>query len=282
MIIWIASYPRSGNTLTSQLIYRCFEYKTYEKYNNFGKYIKIGTRSQIIRLLGLIKYDLEWKDFYQQAKDSEEIFFIKTHDAPEDNSPCIYVVRNPYHATESFYSYHRDVLKKECLWEDLISGSVFPFHTWGSHLDNWNPTLREMTILIKYEDIISQSEKVTEKISEFAKINIKQKWINNFSAHQKIDPEFFRKGNQNSASLFPNDKKGIFNAINLDWLIHFDYIEKSEICFNDLKLFRKKMNEMCAGINSRDLYIEEIKKNQLDRKSKVGILQNLFKIIAKQ
>jgi hypothetical protein len=36
MIVWIASYPRSGNTLTTQILGQVFRQLSYEKYNMWG------------------------------------------------------------------------------------------------------------------------------------------------------------------------------------------------------------------------------------------------------
>jgi len=258
MIIWIASYPRSGNTLTSQLFKQVFNKVCYEKYNNFYNYINHVSDDKTFDKIGLGIYSGSWPEFYNRALSSEELFLIKTHDSPEDKSPCIYIVRNGLHSTESFYSYQRQVIKEPCQWEDFLMGSVFPFHSWGSHLDSWNPLIRDNTLLIKYEDIISNTELVIQKISNFTKLDIQEKWTNNFSELQKKNPEFFRKGGLNRGLLIPDEIRSAFEELNADWINILGYNEKIIPELKSLKKLRNQIFIQSIKIHERDKYISTL------------------------
>ena len=77
MIIWIASYPRSGNTLLRTICRHCFNVYSYadEPIQETGFLANPG-------LGGHLEYKSDWPDFYQKASQSEKYFLIKTHSLP--------------------------------------------------------------------------------------------------------------------------------------------------------------------------------------------------------
>jgi hypothetical protein len=81
MIIWLASYPRSGNSLLTNLLIHHLGIKVYSLYPP-------GT-------ITMPKYTYErlQKDELPSVIQSQENFFIKTHEVPEDNYPAIYIKR---------------------------------------------------------------------------------------------------------------------------------------------------------------------------------------------
>jgi hypothetical protein len=278
MIIWIASYPRSGNTLTTQVFKQVFDKVCYEKYNNFHNYIKHVSDDKTFSKIGLDIYTKSWEDFYNEAFTSSEIFFIKTHDAPEDNSPCIYVVRNGLNATESFYAYHLQVIKQARPWEEFLIGSVFPFHSWGSHLDSWDPLNRSNTLLIRYEDIISDAETVIAEISEFTGLCIRRNWTNNFAELQKTNPEFFRKGKIDTELSIPDHIKHAFEEINADWLNLLGYNKQIKCQIDSLKILRNLLHKQSIRIQERDKYISILQKQLVDKKSIFYYFKKIFKM----
>jgi hypothetical protein len=80
MIIWIASYPRSGNNFTRRLLERSYGIKTYAIYDEPRQ----------------PKIDVE------MARNAEETYLVKTHDLPEDDSPALYLVRDGRDALVSY------------------------------------------------------------------------------------------------------------------------------------------------------------------------------------
>jgi hypothetical protein len=223
MIFWIASYPRSGNTLTTQIFYQVFKKKCYEKYNNFYNYLNPTGEDNSYSEIGLNIYTEKWPEFYEKASTSKVPFFIKTHHPPEDDAPCIYILRNGLNAIESHYHYIRNIDNYECTWDDVISGYFFPYLTWGKHLDEWQPLNRPKTLIVHFEKLVQGDLESIEKISEFTGLSILGKWENAFDEHKKKNPNFFRSGQPEMESQVPETMKKLFSLVNGDWMNTFQY-----------------------------------------------------------
>ena len=235
MIIWIASYPRSGNTLTTQVLNKCFGVRVYEKYNDFNGILTPLEGKRI----GVKRFKGSWEKFYEEAKHSEKLFFIKTHDRPDDQCLCIYVVRNGLHATESYFAYNRDISKNSYTYENIIMGSVFPFLSWGSHLDEWSPMKRNQTLLVRYEDIIRDPDSIVTAIETFTGKKREEPWINEFESYRQKNPSFFRKGTTDQNLALSAETSELFNLVNGDWMYNLGYSASS--LYPACPALRKKM-----------------------------------------
>jgi len=191
MIVWLASYPRSGNTFLRTIIYQNFGFKTYSIFNHEKEH-----SGQVGEITGHIEYENSWEDFYEKASSSKEIFFVKTHLEPLDNQPCIYVVRDGRMATLSYFYYIKNFRQSDSSLLELILGDDM-FGDWSIHFYKWNPFHRNKTLVLRYEDLLNNSELEIEKISNFISIEnpIKQ-WENPFDKLNELEPSFFRKGHK--------------------------------------------------------------------------------------
>jgi hypothetical protein len=226
MIVWIASYPRSGNTLTTQILGQVFRQLAYEKYNNFHQFIKPAGPKNNHEHVGLTRFEGTWEEFYASATESSEPVFIKTHDAPDDHAPAVYVVRDGLSATESYFHYHQNVEHHPCDWMDLILGRAFPYLSWGGHLDAWNPLTRPRTLLLRFEDLVGNPEAVLEKLAEFIGLPQVQPWQNSFQKLRAEDPAFFRQGKKEGAKDFPPGLLATFRALHGDWMQRLGYDDR--------------------------------------------------------
>jgi hypothetical protein len=90
MIIWLASYPRSGNTLLRTLLKQTMGLSSKSDSMDENHHAKEdGSWSRIV---GVDGFDSDWTTFYRQACDSGEVHLVKTHGPPIDDQPAIYVV----------------------------------------------------------------------------------------------------------------------------------------------------------------------------------------------
>lgn len=72
MIIWMASYPRAGNSYLKDILEDCFGLHTYSIYDELRQ-PKINVEA---------------------ARQSPEVYFVKTHEMPQDSAPALYIVRD--------------------------------------------------------------------------------------------------------------------------------------------------------------------------------------------
>jgi hypothetical protein len=84
-IVWLASYPRSGNTYLRAILWTCFGLQTGSVYPDdlFGD-------SAVAQQVG----HFEGTAHGQFSADFLRLPLVKTHEWPVDNRKAIYIVRN--------------------------------------------------------------------------------------------------------------------------------------------------------------------------------------------
>src|SRR5947209_9405031 len=141
--VWIASYPRSGNTLLRLILAECFELGTKSKYPESSE--------AVLAFFG--------------GHLAGERYLTKTHDPPEDDNPAIYLIRDGRATIVSYYHYCRDYGLPVSM-ENVIRGTV-GFGSWSGHYDAWNPFKRPQTIVVRYEELAKNMEAPLERIAAF-------------------------------------------------------------------------------------------------------------------
>ena len=223
MIIWLASYPRSGNTLLRMILKSVFGIETYSKYNDTTD---IGADKKTMEIVGHKTFENSWENAYQKMKASNQVFFVKTHEYPEDDSKAIYIVRDGRSAVVSYYHYMKDFSAKEHALFDVITGFIL-FGSWGGHLDAWDALNRPGTLFLRYEHLLNKPEMEISKIAEFLRLDILGQWKNDFQHLQKINPKFFRKGSSKSTRELRGDGLQLFWLFNGDWMKTLGYTKQA-------------------------------------------------------
>ncbi|MFC2074464.1 sulfotransferase domain-containing protein [Campylobacterota bacterium] len=209
MLIWLASYPRSGNTFTRTVLNQVFGIKTYnflhpsirkKRKQMIEKNHKEGIRHTYSKTTGAVTFENE-EEFFKNAHSSNELYIVKTHKTPPDDSPAIYIIRNGIHALISYYFFKRDTSfsgYKNII--DLIIGND-GYVNWSEHIKSWSAhtNARPNTLYIRYEDLLNNSDTVIKELEQFFLkfddgISIQNTWKNPFDTLQKENPKIFRKG----------------------------------------------------------------------------------------
>ena len=220
MIIWLASYPRSGNTLLRVILHEVFGQKTYSKYNDP---LDIGADASMRAAVGHEMLSRPWPEARAALANAPGPSFVKTHEGPEDAGKAIYVVRNGFAATRSYQNYLRDFAGCECALEDVIIGRR-GFVSWGLHLDLWQPLSRPDTLLVKFEDLAETPEPQIGRIAAFCGLEPRRQWTNDFEKLRALNPRFFRQGHTREAARGFSDQCGqLLWALHGDWMASLDY-----------------------------------------------------------
>lgn len=211
MIIWLASYPRSGNTFFRIFLKNVFNQKTFSIYDDK---FDIGADEKTAEVVG---HEFLPRDFdITQAKKSEEIYFIKTHDLPsivDEGDKVIYLVRD---GRESILSYQKHLAvfsEKNVDITEIILGNV-PFGSWANHVAEWTARDEENTMFVKFEKLIQNPEEIINNISSFINLKPLNRELPSFAELNKVNPNFFRSGE--TASWRRNmslDDIALFDAI---------------------------------------------------------------------
>lgn len=161
--IWLASWPRSGNTLLRIILYNCF-----------------GIQSSC-----LYKNDLDCEF------TSASSVYVKTHDKPQDDRPAIYVVRDGREACVSYSHFMRDC---PSLRYTIEGPSSTWFGSWSEHLKAWNPMERPQTLLLPYEEMVADPGGAVAKIAGFLELEPTGNELPTFEELHKQSPIMFRAG----------------------------------------------------------------------------------------
>jgi len=211
MIVWLASYPRSGNTLTRILLNRGFGIKTHSLYDDRHD---IGARPALSNIVGHINHGMEPLQFCEYARKSDKIFFVKTHELPDDDAKTIYVVRDGRAAIVSYYHFSRFFSRPDTSLTDIVTGKDWP-GAWSAHVDAWAPNRRPNTLKLRFEDLVTESTSALRRIAEFVGLPEPRNAPVHFSELHAEFPKFFRCGSneENIAELTGEDLK-------LFWTLH--------------------------------------------------------------
>lgn len=149
--VWLASIPRSGNTLLRCILHHCFGLPSTSVYGAGD----LGHNRELERHAGHFVKGSPPPEFTR-----DKPLLVKTHRWPSDARPAIYVVRDGRAATVSLWEFKRP---KRQLREVIVG----PPRTWASHLAAWRPWERPDTLLLRYEDMVAQRAAVLARISAF-------------------------------------------------------------------------------------------------------------------
>ena len=239
-IFWIASYPKSGNTWIRAIIASLFfsndglfKFELFKNIPNFErkenyKFVKSLNKSDYIKLNNLkivSKYRLEAQK--RVEINHGNVAFFKTHSAnifidkfPYTNEEItlglIYIVRDPRDIVIS-YRYHKnstnDKIINLMLNEKAIYNENNPqiLSSWNHHYNSWY-NLKVPKLIIKYEDLLYNTEDSLRNIIDYFYVNYKFK-ISNLEKKIKniLDSTSFKKLQKHEKIFgFNEAKKGNF------------------------------------------------------------------------
>ena len=192
MIIWVASYPKSGNTYLRSFISSYFFSKKgkfdFDLLLNILQFpsVKFTKKNLNSKLEASQNWIYNQKHFFS----GENIHFIKTHntlDQYEGNYftsknlslGAIYIVRDPRNVITSMthhYSLNYDDAYKKLIDRNasLLEKSLendysnFTFlGSWSSHFKSWKNSRDFETLFIKYEDLANSKYETFKKVVQF-------------------------------------------------------------------------------------------------------------------
>jgi len=208
MIIWIVSYPKSGNTwmraLVSTYLYSDKGEFNFNLLQKIPKFTQEKFISPLVNLKELEKDPLKiaeyWKSAQLRINLDGKIKFLKTHSAcvkykdkwftDETNTiGYIYIVRDPRAVACSLASHSGISIEKAI--DNLLNENYVGFNgpnklaeipgSWKINYLSWKKKKKFSGIIIKYEDLIDNAENEFKKVLEFlnkiVEINIRKEKI---------------------------------------------------------------------------------------------------------
>ena len=205
MIIWLASYPKSGNTwvrlfLRSYLSRNKEEFNINQKPNDEFKINRFPNNKMLKEMQidsgNFFEIAKNWITVQEKINLNNRLNILKTHNAMctidkskftnQDNTlGAVYIVRDPRDVAVSF-SHHLGISLTEVVdlminEEHLISEKDFVLEkkeagstlvsSWSNHYNSWKNYNLSKILIIKYEDLIKKTfEKFYEIVSYLNKL----------------------------------------------------------------------------------------------------------------
>ena len=192
MFIWLASYPKSGNTLVRSLLSSYFFSKdgifNFELIKNIKQFpikelflkngIDINNEKEVIRSYLKVQESINIKNSIQFLKTHSYLFNIENNPFTKlDYSlGVIYIVRDPRNVVLSISNHNSQAYEQST--EDLIIGRELRYEgkenikvytgTWAGNFNSWK-SFKSINkyLLIKYEDLIKEKDKIFYEILKF-------------------------------------------------------------------------------------------------------------------
>jgi hypothetical protein len=245
MIIWIPSYPKSGNTYLRSFL-SSYYYSKEGKFD-FNLLLNINQfpslRYSDIKSYTYVDAAKNWINNQKKFFNKEQLFFLKTHNSLEEyfgykftNSletlGAIYIVRDPRNIITSMCNhfsmnfneaYNRMIDQNASLSRKNEDGDLSNFSflgSWSNHYRSWKNNFEFKTLIIKYEDLEKDAYNEFWKILTFIEdltgkkepIN-KKKFVNSLNSTNFSNLKQKEKlhGFKESLSYKSNNKTNFFN-----------------------------------------------------------------------
>jgi hypothetical protein len=187
--VWLASYPRSGNTFLRIILQTLFQLPTYSVYRVEGK-DSVDPSADALDDAPFLPAD--WRTRFSADPDAQ-LVPIKTHGPPEASGPVIFIARDGRAAIDSYFHYHRKFAFEQPSLTEVIAGAC-QFGSWSSHYRAWQPQKRPNTLFLKYEELVSRPTDLVPRIAEFIGVRPREGRLPSFVELNQRLPAFFRRG----------------------------------------------------------------------------------------
>jgi hypothetical protein len=196
--IWLASYPKSGNTWTRLFLTALLKEKEVD-INNIATDGIISGRNVIDSTLGINSAEVTEKDYlefrpflydkWSENHTNKEYLLVKVHDACILNGVIlfpktitrgtIYILRNPFDMAASTANHHGVSIdmavkmlcnnKHALAYNKKSLNNQITQHlgSWSQHLISWTNIHRENMLVIKYEDMLNKGLETFSKIVHY-------------------------------------------------------------------------------------------------------------------
>jgi hypothetical protein len=214
MIIWLASYPRSGNTFFRMLLHYSCGLSTYSIYDDL-----LFDQLHASETIGHERLPAS----IDELAHADQVYFVKTHGLPMDANPAVYLVRDGRDVLVSFARYLQSFDSKrprmrsvKGLLKDLFVREDFPavlgrliessehYGGWSGNVQGWLRRDRSgagQTLVIRYEDLLVNPDACLQRVIEKCGIAPAAgggRVMPDLATLHDRWPQFFRKGKAGS------------------------------------------------------------------------------------
>lgn len=195
MIVWLASYPRSGNTLLRQVLKACFHLDSCEGLELVPAHL-IGPQDLRAKYYGSYLLEGDTEEFYHRARNASELILIKSHQVPRDDAKAIYIVRDGRLALRSFVKFQDTFHPNSSSFESVLLGD-HPYGDWATHYRVWCDASRGETLVVRFEELVNADAGTLARLAVFLGFSGPvQPWANPLAVLRECAPAEFGSGDR--------------------------------------------------------------------------------------
>jgi len=252
MIIWIASYPKSGNTFLRSFL-STYYFSKNGKFD-FNLLLNINQFPSLkysnLKSFTFVDAAKNWIPNQKTFFNKEKLFFLKTHNSLEqyfgnkfttssETIGAIHIVRDPRNVISSMCNHYS--MKYDEIYQKMVDNNTslsfktnegdlsnFSFlGSWSNHYWSWKNNFEFKTLTIRYEDLENNSYDEFYKILTFIEeVSGKNNPINIKNLKKSLESTNFSNlkkqeklhGFKESLSYKTNNKTNFFNlGFKNDW-----------------------------------------------------------------
>ena len=273
MIIWIASYPKSGNTWVRSLISSYYFSKdefNFSYLKNIPNFSIDNFISKDVNIKNNLDVAKQWLNVQKIINNNyKKTLFFKTHNAcvtinknlftnSDNTAACIYIVRDPRNIVTSYKNFEKKSFEEILnhmkddesflTTEKKIGFKGFEFiGSWASNYNSWfHNKLGIPVCLVKYEDLIKDTLGEFKKIIDFiANVqNVKNYVFNNEKAKKAVSNSSFESLSKMEIDTGFNEARGKQKFFNLGEKNRWQKILPLNVKENIEKNFYEEMKEL--------------------------------------
>ena len=237
MILWIASYPKSGNTWVRSFLIsyinnsnKPFEFDDLDKIKTFPGNNEINFLRNKCGGFRLVDMAANWNFFQTQINKNKKINYLKTHNAlctlnnldftdKNNTIGVIYVVRDPRDVVISYSNHLKlnldqtfNLMNNELFIEktnDLLPRTLLG--KWSQHFNSWKSFNGVKKIFVRYEDLIDDPElnfyKIVKYLNDIIGLEVNKEQISrsindvSFSRLSKLEGKLGFRENPNDRMI---------------------------------------------------------------------------------
>jgi hypothetical protein len=190
MIVWVASFPRSGNNLCLLTLSKVFDAETGSALNPEA----LRSRLSLDRAA----------DLHQAVRELDETVFLKTHRTaePADDDPALYLVRDGRDSLVSYAHFMQargdsqyESLSFEETLADLIEREDHPYGSWSANVRSWLDR-DAPTHVLQFEELIEDPVRAVRRAMRALGITLPEPVgrLPSFGELHERNPLVFRRG----------------------------------------------------------------------------------------
>jgi hypothetical protein len=194
MIIWCASYPRSGSSYFRTLFNRIYGIKNISVYNEKDDDPKLMDKSKLFAFNEV---------FFESHNELPEYILVQTHEMPSDDRLAIYLIRDGRDALVSYAWYIINVEKVKTDFRTALKNVIENpgyFGGWSAHVLSWIKRI-DKTAVIKFENLVTapspnqiiEKALVELKLGQIKELGHKKK-LPTFDFLNQKNPNHYRRG----------------------------------------------------------------------------------------